>query len=324
MGWEIHQMDVKTTFLNRVIEEVYIEQPEGLETHEKRTHVCRLKKALYGLKQAPRAWVGSLAKEWEIFLRQGRYATEILKRFRMQDCRTMATPMITNWNKIDASGDKEVDPTLYKQLIGSLMYLINTRPDIFFSNNTLTEFMVEPKRVHWAVARHILRYVHGIVEYGLKYSQGEDVRLNGFTDPDWASSLVDQKSTSRYCFTVGSGMISWCNRKQKSIALSSAEAEYMAASTATCEAICLRKLLVSFFRKRMEATRVYCDNQSCIKLFENPVFHDQSKHIDIRCHFIKDYVQLGAVQLQYVPTRDQVADILTKAQGRAKFIQLRE
>eukprot|EP00253_Pinus_taeda_P014591 PITA_14591 len=183
MGWQMHQMDVKTTFLNGVIEEeVYIEQSEGFETHEKRTHVCRLKKALYGLTQAPRAWSSRLIQDcnknlevefdmkdmglmhyflglegWqkngEIFLGQGIYATEILKIFRMQDCRPMATPMITKWKKTDASGDKEVDPTLYRQLIGSLMYLVNTRPNICFTINTLSQFMVEPKRVHWAAAR---------------------------------------------------------------------------------------------------------------------------------------------------------------------------
>jgi len=119
-------------------------------------------------------------------------------------------------------------------------------------------------------------------------------------------------------------MIPWCSRKQKSVALSPTEAEYMAASTATCEAIWLRKLLVSLFKKTMEATKVYCDNQSYIKLSENPVFHDRSKHIDIRCHFIRDCVQRGVVQLQYVPMREQVADILTKARERAKFTQFKE
>jgi len=104
----------------------------------------------------------------------------------------MATPMITNWKKIDASGDKEVDPTLYKHLIGSLTYLVNTSPDICFVVNTPSQFMVEPKRVHWVTAMHILSYVRRTVGYGLKYSRGEDFRLNGFTDADWAGSSVDQ------------------------------------------------------------------------------------------------------------------------------------
>jgi len=148
--------------------------------------------------------------------------------------------------------------------------------------------------------------------------------LNGFTDANWVGSSVDWKSTSGYCFSVGLGMISWCSRKQKSMALSSAEAEYMAANTTTCEAIWLRKLLVSLFRKTMETTRVFCNNKSCIKLSENPVFHDQSKHIDISCHFIRDCVQLGVVQLQYILIRHQVVDVLPKALERAKFTQFKE
>jgi len=97
----------------------------------------------------------------------------------MQDCRPMSTPMITNWKKIDASDDKDVDPTLYRRLIGSLMYLVNTRPDICFAVNTLSQFMVEPKRAHWEAARHILRYIHNTIEYGLKYTREDDARLCG-------------------------------------------------------------------------------------------------------------------------------------------------
>eukprot|EP00253_Pinus_taeda_P002120 PITA_02120 len=167
----------------------------------------------------------------------------------MQDCRPMATPMITKWKKIDASKDKDVDPTLYKQLIGSLTYLVNTRPHICYSVNTLSQFMVEPKGAHCAAAKHVLR-------------------------------------------------------KQKSVALSSAKEEYMAASIASYETIWLRKLLVNLFSRRMDATKIMCDKQSCIKLSENPVFHDQSKHIDIRCHFVRNCVQRGAIQLSYTPTRE--------------------
>eukprot|EP00253_Pinus_taeda_P027298 PITA_27298 len=301
MGWEIHKMDVKTTFLNGVIEdEVYIKQPEVFETHEKKYHVCGLKK-------------DSLeAEEGEIFLGQGRYA------------RPMATPMTTNWKNIDASEDKDVDPTLYRQLIGSRMYLVNTRPDICYTVNTLSQFMVEPKRAHWVVTKLVLRYIQGTIEHGLLYTRGNDIRLSGFTDADWAGSSVDRKSTIGYCFNIGSRMTSWCSRKQKFVALSSAEAEYMVASTTSCEAIWLRKLLVNLLRRRMEATRIMCDNQSCIKLSENPVFHDRSKHIDIRCHFVRDRVQRGALWFRYTPTGEQVADILTKALGRTKFVHFRE
>eukprot|EP00253_Pinus_taeda_P006636 PITA_06636 len=145
-----------------------------------------------------------------------------------------------------------------------------------------------------------------------------------FLSQGWVRSSIDKKSTTGYCFGIGSRVTSWCNKKQKSIALSSVEAEYMAASKATCEVIWLRKLLVNLFKKRMEVTKIFCDNQSCIKLSENPMFHDRSKHIDIQCHFIRDCVQRGAVQLEYTPTGNQVVDVLTKALGRTKFVQFRE
>ena len=157
------------------------------------------------------------------------------------------------------------------------MYLVNTRPDICYAVNTLSQFMVEPKRAHWLATKHVLRYLRGIVELGLKYTRDNDVRLSGFTDADWAGNSVDRKRTSGYCFSLGSGMTSWCSRRQKFVALSSAEAEYMAASTASSEAIWLRKLLVNLLKEKMEATSILCDNQSCIKLSENPVFHDRSK-----------------------------------------------
>ena len=140
------------------------------------------------------------------------------------------------------------------------MYLVNRRPDICYVVNTLSHFMVELKRAHWVEAKHVLRYLRGTVELGLKYTHDNDVRLSCFTNVDWARSSIDRKSTSGYCFNLGSRMTSWGSRKQKSVALSSAEVEYMATSTASCEAIWLRKLLVNLLKEKMEATNILCDN----------------------------------------------------------------
>jgi len=145
------------------------------------------------------------------------------------------------------------------------------------------------------------------------------VKLCGFTDADWAGSPTDRKSTSGGVFSIGSTTVSWYSRKQRSVALSSAEAEYMAASLAACEAIWMRKILVGLFGSHLDPTVIYCDNQSCIKLLANPVFHDRSKHIDIRYHHIRDCVQRRIMLLSYIPTEDQDADILTKALTRSKF-----
>ena len=200
------------------------------------------------------------------FLRQGKYAVNILRRFRMIDYRPMSTPLVTNWSKIDASNSKTVDPIVYRQLIGSLMYLVNTRPDINFALNSLSQFMVDARRVHWITTKHVLRYPRGTVEYRLLYEHSGGVRLAGFTDVEWAGCGEDRKSTLGCCFNVGSGIIFWFSRKHRSMALSSAEVEYMAASLAACEALWLRKLLLGLFGQGLEATMIHCDNQSGIRL----------------------------------------------------------
>jgi hypothetical protein len=169
-------------------------------------------------------------------------------------------------------------------------------------------------------AKHVLRYLRGTVEHGLSYIQGDGVKLMGFTEIDWEGNTIDRKNTSRCYFNLGSRVVSWFNRKQKSVALSSADTEYMAASLAGCEAIWLQKLLTGLFGQELETTVIHYDNQSCIKLSENLVFHDKSKHIEIRFHFIGDCVQKGTVKLQYVPIGEQVANILMKALMKGKSV----
>jgi hypothetical protein len=189
--------------------------------------------------------------------------------------------------------------------------------------NTLSQHMVESS-VHMIGAKHVLRYIVGTIDYGLDYIRGDGVNLVGYTDSDRVGCATDRKSTSGCCFGLGSGLVSWFTRKQKSIALSSAKAEYMAASQASCEAIWLRNMLARLFGQEMPPIVIHCDNQSCIKLSENPVFNDRSKHIEIRYHFIRDWVQRAAVQWQYISTDDQVADILTKALPRGKHVNFRD
>jgi hypothetical protein len=140
------------------------------------------------------------------------------------------------------------------------------------------------------------------LDYGLCYTGDHDFRMYGYADSDWAGSVSDRKSTSGCCFSLGSTMTSWQSRKQSGIVLSMAEVEYIAACSASCESIWLWKLLTDLFDLEMEAIMILCDNQSCIKMMENLVFHDKSKHIEIWYHYIRDMVQRGAVNLHYVGT----------------------
>jgi hypothetical protein len=393
MKWKLHQMDVKTIFLNGVIEEeVYIEQPQGFEVEDRKTHVCRLKKAMYELKQAPRSWYGiidsflmslaftktkfdlnlyfkvmtdepvilllyvydlfligeenlityckkKLATEFEmrylglmhyflglevwqspakIFLNQGKYAAEILKRFDMLECKAMNTPMETNLKLLIDTSSKLVYVTLYRHIIGSLMYMTNTRPDICFVVNTLSQYLEEPKRFHLVVANNVMRYLKGTLDYGLCYTRDNDFRLYGYIS-SWVGSVSNRKSTSGCCFSLGSTMNSWKSRKQSSISLIMTKEEYIATCSTSCEAIWLRKLLIGMFDLEMEATVILCDNHSCINMTENPVFHDNSKHIEIWYHYIRSMVHRGVVKLQYVSIDEKVADVLTKPLSRVKF-----
>jgi hypothetical protein len=215
-----------------------------------------------------------------IFLNQGKYAVEILKRFDMLECKSM-TPMETKLNLPVDTSSYLVDATLYRQIIVSLMYLKNTIPDICFVVNTLSQFLVEPRRVHIVAAKHVMRYLKGMLDFGLSYNGDHDFRLSGYTNSDWDGSVSDRKKTSGCCFNLGSSMISWKSRKKSSIALSMAEAKYIATCSASCEAIWLRNLLKGLFDLDMEASIILCDNQSFIKMAENHVFHDKSKHIEI-------------------------------------------
>ena len=155
--------------------------------------------------------------------------------------------------------------------------------------------MTDHRHVHWIAAKHVLRYLHGKIGYGLRYTSVGGVRLSGYTNSDWANSAVDRKSTSGYCFSMGSAMISWSSRKQSSVALSTAKAEYIAASDVGEEAIWLRKLLAGLFGDVLETTVIQCNNQSCVKLSKNLVFHDRSKHIEMWYHYLRDMVQKGAI-----------------------------
>jgi hypothetical protein len=235
----------------------------------------------------------------------------------------MNTPMETKLRLLVDTSSKLIDATLYRQIIGLLMYLTNTRPDICFAVNTLSRFLVELRHVHLVAAKHVMWYLKGTLDCGLSYDGDHDFTLSGCTDSDWAGNVSDRKSTSGCCFSLGSTMISWQSRKQSMIALNRVETEYIAACSASCEAIWLLKLLTGLFDLEMEATTILCDNQNWIKMTENPVFHDRSKHIEIRYYYICDMVQRGAIKLQCVSTDEQIANVLTKLLSRVKFEQFR-
>eukprot|EP00253_Pinus_taeda_P026139 PITA_26139 len=180
-------------------------------------------------------------------------------------CKPVTTPIELNFKKLCGSVARPElgNASKYRQLIGALMFLVNSDPNICFVVNTLSQYMVEPHHIHWISAKNLLRYLRGIITHGLRYTT-RDVRLHGYSDIDWASNVVDCKSTPGCCFSLGSASISWMSRKQKSVALSTTKTEYIAASMASCEAVWLRKLFSELFGHVLDTTVILCDNQSGI------------------------------------------------------------
>ena len=170
------------------------------------------------------------------------------------------------------------------------MYLLNIRPDICFAVNTLIHFLMDPRHVHLIAENHVLRYLKAIMDYRFKYDVNQNIILHGYVDSNWVGSTTDKKSTSGCCFILGSSMISWFSRKQSCVALSTTKEEYVAACSTSCEAVWLWKLLSDLFDLQLDVTCIFCNNKSCVKLSKNLVFHDKSKHIKIKFHYIKDMV----------------------------------
>ena len=208
----------------------------------------------------------------------------------MLDCKEINTTMVKNMKLLNDDSSERVDVTLYRQIIGSLMYLTNTRPSIYFAVNTLSQYMADPIHVHVVATNHVMRYLKGTLDHGLIYTINSEFKLCGYIDSDWAGSAEDRKSTLGCCFSLGSCVISWISRKQTSVSLSTTEVEYIVSCLSCSEALWLHKILTGLFDTEMDETKIYCDNQSCNKLTENLVYHDKSKHIEIKYHYIRDMV----------------------------------
>eukprot|EP00253_Pinus_taeda_P033382 PITA_33382 len=179
----------------------------------------------------------------QTFLTQGKYARNLLERFIMEQCKLATIPLQQNLKLSSDDGTKEVDATMYKQLVVNLIYLTTTRPDLAYSVSVLSQFMSKPLESHWVAAKSVLRYLSSTSNYGILYTNTSDVILAGFSDSDWASNLDDRRSITGYTFSIGSRVIAWSSKKESTVALSSCEAEYQALCAATCEAIWLRRLL---------------------------------------------------------------------------------
>ena len=401
-GWQVFHLDVKSAFLNGILnEDIYVKQPEGFQVAGQEHKVYKLYKALYGLKQAPRAWYSRIdthliklgfnrsQNEATLYLKQGnnevdlivslyvddmlvtgsneelmekfkiemqeifemsdlgimnyflgmeiqqcskgifisqkKYACDILKKFKLEACKGVASPLALNEKISRDDGDKLEEPAVFRSLVGSLLYLTATRPDLMFPAGLLSRFMSSPSNVHMGIAKRVLKYIRGTTDLGIWYMKTGGVNLNGFADSDWAGSIDDMKSTSGYVFTIGTGAICWNAKKQEVVAQSTAEAEYISLAAAANQAVWLRKLLEDLGQKQDSPVDLFCDNKSAIAIAQNPVQHGRTKHINVKFHAIREAGKNLLIKVHHCSTEVQLTDLMTKAlpPTRLEFLKTR-
>ena len=257
-----------------------------------------------------------------IFINQAKYVKDLLKRFGIDDSKTKNTPMSTTTKLDKDEKGKEVDIKMYRGMIGSLLYLTASRPDIMFSVCLCARFQSCPKESHLLAVKRIFRYLSGTIDIGLWYPRGTHIDLTCFSDADFAGYKVDRKSTSGTCYILGHSLVSWFSKKQNSVALSTTEAEYIAAGSCCAQALWMKQTLRDY-GINLEQIPIKCDNTSAINLSKNPIQHSRTKHIEIRHHFLRDHVQKRDIALEFISTEKQLADIFTKPLCEEQFSKIR-
>jgi hypothetical protein len=220
------------------------------------------------------------------------------------------------------AGDKSVDQKVYRSMIGSLLYLCASRPNIMLSVCMCVRFQADPKEVHLRAVNWILRYLVHTPKFGLWYPKGSTFDLLGYSDADWAGCKIDRKSTSGTYQFLGRSLVSWASKKQNSVALSTAEAEYIVAGHCCAQLLWMRQTLRDYGYK-LTKVPLLCDNESAIRMADNPVKHSCTKHIAILYHFLRDHQQRGDIVIAYVSTKEQLVDIFTKPLDEKTFTKLR-
>ena len=270
-------------------------------------------------------------KERILFVNQTRYIQEILRRFGMgEENRPTSTPMDPNqsFRPCESEHERFHDVQLYKSAIGALTYVMSsTRPDLCASVGALARFSDNPTKEHWTAVKRILRYLRKTVDYGIQFGGKKEtekkVELKAFCDASWAGDIESRKSTSGFLIQLCDGPISWKNKRQDVVALSSTEAEYIAISFATQEIMWLRSFLNELGFPQKGPTVICEDNLNAIAIAKNPIACRRTKHIDVRYHYIREKVNENKISLQYCSTNDMLADILTKGLAKQKFENFR-
>lgn len=261
-----------------------------------------------------------------VLMHQEKYISEILKRFNMKDCNPADTPVEGNLKLTSAESESKVDSTLYRQLVGCLRFVCHSRPEITFGVGLVSRFMHDPRQSHLVAVKRIIRYLKGTPDFGVLFPHQQEhtkLQLVAYSDSDWCGDQIERRSTMGYVFSLSGTPVSWCSKKQTVVALSTCEAEYIAACSAACQAQWLLTLLNELGLNLGEAVTLMVDNKSAIDLAKNPVAHGRSKHIEAKFHYLRDQVSKERIKLKHCVTDLQIADIMTKPLRGDRFRTLR-
>uniref|UniRef100_A0A2N9HH98 Integrase catalytic domain-containing protein n=1 Tax=Fagus sylvatica TaxID=28930 RepID=A0A2N9HH98_FAGSY len=255
------------------------------------------------------------------FVHQSKYALDVLSRHNMTTCKPCTSPFVSCSKLSSDVVEFLLDPTPYRSLVGALQYLTFTRPDLSFAVNSLCQHMQNPTSAHMVAAKRVLRYVRGTLSHGILFQPGP-MHLTVFTDADWAGNPVDRRSTTGFLVFLGNNLLTWASKKQPTVSRSSTKAEYRSLAVGAAEVAWIRMLLCDLHIFLPSSPTLWCDNTSAISLASNPVFHARTKHVEVDYHFVRERVVRGDLKVHFIPTADQLADLLTKALPTPRFLQL--